>query len=360
MQATFFRPLVSLFAGGPRDGTLSRDDHSTPEYLGRIVQRNYPTKSACHRLRTSPTEVFVAPQQSLLMTVTVVTRFAPSPTGLLHPGHAYSAITAYETARQSNGRFILRIEDIDFTRCRPEFEDAIYEDLEWLGLRWETPVRRQSEHLAEYQKITDSLKARGLLYPCFCTRLDIQASVAAPHDNTDGIYPGTCRNLSADEQQKRINNGVPFSLRLNMQAAAEQFSAELTWRDLGRGLQSVSPQRIGDVVLARKELGCSYHLCVTCDDALQGITRIIRGVDLFEATDVHRVIQELLGLPVPEYQHHPLLTDPRTGRRLAKRNQSETLRSLRDRGISPEQIRDRFREMTDPSRDSGTVTSIDY
>ena len=274
-----------------------------------------------------------------------VTRFAPSPSGLLHLGHAFSALFSGEAARETGGRFLLRIEDVDFTRCRPEFEAGILEDLEWLGLEWETPVRRQSEHLAEYREVAEGLLARGLLYPCFCTRKDIQREIeragAAPHGVEGPLYPGTCRDLSADEREENIAAGVSFALRLDLGRALAEIGTELTWHDRGAGDQKAQPERLGDVVLARKDVGTSYHLAVVWDDALQGITRVTRGLDLFEATHLHRVLQALLGLPEPEYHHHELILDE-TGKRLAKRDESETLRSLRESGVTANAIRERL------------------
>ncbi len=274
-----------------------------------------------------------------------VTRFAPSPTGFLHLGHAYSALFAYEAARKSGGRFLLRIEDIDFTRCRPEFETALLEDLAWLGLQWELPIRRQSEHLSDYHAMADVLKKRDLLYPCFCTRKDIQREIdaagGAPHGSEGPLYPGICRRLSEDERQSRIAGGESFALRLDLHHALEVAGDDLEWSDLGQGLRKIQPELLGDVVLVRKDIGCSYHLAVVCDDALQGVTRVTRGMDLFEATHVHRLLQALLGLPVPEYDHHQLVCDA-SGKRLAKRDEAETLRSLRERGVSPAEIRQRL------------------
>jgi len=275
----------------------------------------------------------------------LITRFAPSPTGHLHLGHAFSAWFAFDCARKGNGRFILRIEDIDFTRCRREFEDALLEDLAWLGLQWEVPVRRQTDHLAEYTSAAASLRARGLLYPCFCTRKDIlreiEAAGGAPHSSEGPVYPGICRNLSADECEARIQAGEAYALRLHLERALESVSSPLTWLDLELGVQTAQPELLGDVVLVRKDIGCSYHLAVVWDDGLQGVTRITRGMDLCEATHIQRVLQAVLGLRTPEYHHHPLLCDT-SGRRLAKRDQSETLRSLRERGVMPAEILGRF------------------
>ena len=278
------------------------------------------------------------------MSSAIVTRFAPSPTGLLHPGHAYSALFAFEAARRNGGRFLLRIEDIDFTRCRREFEDAILEDLAWLGIAWETPVRRQSDHLHEYVKVAEQLRVRGLLYPCFCTRKDIQREIeaagAAPHGPEGPLYPGLCRSLSDDERQSRIASGESFAMRLDLNRALDETGGDLEWLDLERGPQKAQPEILGDVVLVRKDIGCSYHLAVVMDDALQGVTRITRGADLFEATHVQRLLQALLDLPTPEYHHHPLMLDS-DGKRLAKRHEAESLRSLRLRGVSALAVRER-------------------
>ena len=278
------------------------------------------------------------------MSSAIVTRFAPSPTGLLHPGHAYSALFAFEAARRNGGRFLLRIEDIDFTRCRREFEDAILEDLAWLGIAWETPVRRQSDHLHEYVKVAEQLQVRGLLYPCFCTRKDIQREIeaagAAPHGPEGPLYPGLCRSMSEDERQSRIASGESFAMRLDLNRALAETGGDLEWMDLERGPQKAQPEILGDVVLVRKDIGCSYHLAVVMDDALQGVTQITRGADLFEATHVQRLLQALLSLPTPEYQHHPLMIDS-DGKRLAKRHEAESLRSLRLRGVSALAVRER-------------------
>jgi glutamyl-Q tRNA(Asp) synthetase len=270
-----------------------------------------------------------------------VTRFAPSPTGYLHLGHAYSALFAAEQANAQGGRFILRIEDIDGTRCRPEFEDAIFEDLEWLGLAWELPVRRQSDHMDDYAEVLEKLTSMGLLYPCFCTRKDIQREIAgaanAPHGPDGPVYPGTCRSLSQTERIQRIESGEAHALRLDM-AAATKRAGSLSWHDRIKGRITATPEVFGDVVLARKDTPTSYHLAVTLDDHLQGISLVTRGTDLFEATHVHRLLQSLLGWSEPSYHHHPLLigTD---GKRYAKRDKSLTIRALREAGKSAEQVR---------------------
>lgn len=275
--------------------------------------------------------------------MSIVTRFAPSPTGFLHLGHALSALTAWRWARGAGGRFLLRLEDIDPGRCRPEFAAAIEQDLAWLGLDWDGPVRVQSEHLPEYRAALDMLAARGLLYPCFCTRAEIRAEVAAsagaPHA-PDGspLYPGTCRLLSPGERADRIAAGQRFAWRLDMARALAAVPGPLRFDEVGEGLIACEPARFGDVVLARKDAPASYHLCVTHDDALQGVTLVTRGVDLKPATHLHRLIQALMGWPAPRYAHHRLLTDA-TGRRLAKRDGAATLRDLRAAGRSAEAVR---------------------
>ena len=269
-----------------------------------------------------------------------VTRFAPSPTGFLHIGHAYAALFAAGAA-DPDGGFLLRIEDIDATRCRPAFETAIFEDLTWLGLSWPDSVRRQSEHFADYRAALDRLDRKDLLYPCFCTRADIQREIAAaataPHGPDGPVYPGTCRKLSRDEQQARKVAGTPYALRLRMDLACTSVGP-LAWHDEGRGEMSAAPEKFGDLVLGRKETPASYHLACTLDDALQGVTLVTRGKDLFEATHVHRLLQALLDLPAPRYRHHRLLTDE-AGRKFSKRDQAPTLRALRESGRSADDVR---------------------
>ena len=270
----------------------------------------------------------------------VVTRFAPSPTGRLHLGHAYSALLNARYAEQHGGRFLVRIEDIDGTRCRPELIEGIYEDLAWLGLAWETPVRRQSEHMEEYRAVLTRLEAQGLLYPCFCTRRDIAAEVArsgaAPHGPDGPLYPGLCKHLSAEERQARLSSGAAYALRLHTDRAVQR-TGPLAWHDAEAGEVPADPLSLGDVVLARKETPTSYHLAVTLDDALQGVTHIIRGQDLFHATHIHRLLQALLGLPTPRYRHHGLLTDE-NGQRLAKRAGSPSLADLREKGWTRDDV----------------------
>jgi glutamyl-Q tRNA(Asp) synthetase len=269
----------------------------------------------------------------------IVTRFAPSPTGYLHLGHAFSAMFAWRRAREEGGRWLLRLEDIDPVRCRPEFATAILEDLTWLGLNWDGEVRKQSEHMAEYRSVLDALTNRGLLYPCFCTRNDILRSAVAPHEpGRFLIYPGTCRDLSKDECQTRIASGQRYALRLNMQRALERAQHALTFEEEVEGTVACHPEQFGDVVLARKDAPSSYHLCATHDDAVQGVTLVTRGEDLKPATHLHRLLQAMIGWPAPSYAHHKLLTDA-TGRRLAKRDRPTTLRELRAQGFSPNEIR---------------------
>ncbi|MFH1805107.1 MAG: tRNA glutamyl-Q(34) synthetase GluQRS [Pseudomonadota bacterium] len=270
------------------------------------------------------------------MTASTITRFAPSPTGYLHLGHAASALFAARNVGP-DGRFLLRIEDIDQTRCRPEYVDAIYQDLAWLGLCWETPVRVQSHHMADYQAVQDRLYEMGLLYPCFCTRKDIQAEISrignAPHGPDGALYPGTCRHIGATERADRIAAGESYALRLDMATACRYVAGPLFWQDRAAGKQIATPEIFGDVVLARKDTPTSYHLSVTHDDHLQGITLVTRGEDLFFASHLHRLLQELLGYDVPDYHHHRLLTGP-DGKRFAKRDQSKTLRAMRTEGIA--------------------------
>jgi glutamyl-Q tRNA(Asp) synthetase len=269
----------------------------------------------------------------------IVTRFAPSPTGYLHLGHVRSAWENWHAAREAGGRFLLRIEDIDGTRCRPEYEAGIREDLAWLGLDWDGDVRRQSEHFADYRAALARLESAGVLYPCFCTRKDIQAEIAraggAPQGEGGPLYPGTCRRLSAAERAAKITAGADYALRLDI-AKAAALVGSLQWSDADQTVIA-APQTLGDVVLARKDVPTSYHLAVTVDDALQGVTLVTRGIDLFAATHIHRLLQALLALPTPRYGHHPLLTDD-AGRRLAKRDRALTIRAMREAGMSPAEI----------------------
>lgn len=269
------------------------------------------------------------------------TRFAPSPTGYLHKGHAFSALTAFETARRLGGRFVLRLEDIDFTRCRPQFEAALYEDLAWLGLEWETPVLRQSEHIADYLAALERLRAAGLVYRCFATRKEIaEAMLSAPHGAQDGFRGAP---LAQADEAVRLAAGEPFAWRLNL-LDAQAAAGGLTFVESGEGPAGecgeivVDPQAAGDVVLARKDVGVAYHLAVVVDDARQRITDVIRGQDLFEATHVQRLLQALLGLPAPRYHHHRLIVGP-DGKRLAKRDRAQTLRGLRERGVTAAEVK---------------------
>jgi glutamyl-Q tRNA(Asp) synthetase len=272
-----------------------------------------------------------------------VTRFAPSPTGYLHLGHVYSAAAGWHAARAAGGRFLLRIEDIDRGRCRQEYADAIVEDLAWLGLDWNGPVRRQSEHFDDYRAALDHLESKGVLYPCFCTRREIQAEIAraggAPQGEAAVPYPGTCRRLNESERPERRRSGADFALRLDI-GRALALTGPLDWVEEG----GAEPRRVpadpaaqGDVVLARKDVPTSYHLAVTVDDAIQGVSLVTRGADLMAATDIHRVLQALLGLPTPRYRHHRLLTDAE-GRRLAKRDRALTIRALRVAGMTPAEV----------------------
>jgi glutamyl-Q tRNA(Asp) synthetase len=278
-------------------------------------------------------------------------RFAPSPNGYLHLGHALSALLNFDNARACGGRFLLRIEDIDRTRCRPELETAIYEDLAWLGIAWDGEVRRQSGHFDEYRAALAELASEGLIYPSFESRAEIAAQVAAapaewPRD-PDGapLYPGTARSLAPAERAQRLAAGEPYALRLDMAAARRRLGpASLTFSETGAGPEgetgviTAAPERWGDVVLSRKETPASYHLAVVVDDARQGVTRVVRGHDLFWSTSVHRLLQSLLHLPTPVYHHHRLIcgTD---GRKLSKSTQATALRALRKSGATPADIR---------------------
>jgi glutamyl-Q tRNA(Asp) synthetase len=280
-----------------------------------------------------------------------VFRFAPSPNGYLHLGHALSAVLNFEAARDSGGRFLLRIEDIDQARCRPGYEAAIYEDLAWLGLKWEQPVRRQSEHFDAYSDAVRRLQDMGLLYPAFESRRELahlaagSNEIAAPRD-PDGVplYQGDAKKLSEAERQRLRASGAPYALRLDMAAALARLRPPLSWSEEGHGparetgMIAARPEAWGDVVLARKEMPTSYHLSMVIDDALQGVTHVIRGEDLFWSTSVHRLLQGLLGLAVPMYRHHRLIRDEQ-GRKLAKSTNSTALRELRAQGVSPAKVR---------------------
>lgn len=278
----------------------------------------------------------------------IVTRFAPSPTGRLHLGHAFAAIFAHDAARKAGGRFLVRMEDIDRTRAKPEFEDAILEDLTWLGLCPDGPVLRQSTRFPAYRAALRRLDDDGLLYPCFCTRSDIANEIAraveAPHGPEGPLYPGTCRMLTADERSTRMASGVPYALRLDSKRAAERVG-RLSFYEEGpereRGEIVVDPLAFGDVVLARKDTPASYHLAVIVDDAHQGVSLVTRGDDLFSATHIQRVLQALLGLEAPSYAHHRLILDA-NGRKFSKRDRSVTLMALREAGETPAAIRARL------------------
>lgn len=270
----------------------------------------------------------------------IVTRFAPSPTGLLHIGHVFSALEGWRMARENGGRFLLRIEDIDGARCRETFDTAILEDLDWLGIDWDGEVRRQSRHLEEYASVLEHLRSRQLIYPCFCSRRqiarEIESSQAAPHGLLGLIYPGTCRNLDQSERDARIAAGESHAWRLDVQSAARQ-TGSLTWRALDGQRIPVDPAIGGDVVLGRKAVPTSYHLAVTHDDHIQGVTRVTRGCDLLPSTHVHRLIQALMGWREPSYAHHGLLCGE-DGKRYAKRHASVTIRSLREAGLAPQAV----------------------
>lgn len=292
-----------------------------------------------------------------------VERFAPSPNGHLHPGHAFSALTAFEAAQAAGGRFLVRVEDLDQTRARPDLVDAMLEDLAWIGLAWERPELRQSQRFGAYRDALASLEARGLTYPCFCTRRDIQDALSAAHpdagaqdrmEGPDGpAYPGVCRGLSAEARAKKLRSDAAFAVRLDMRKAVAAIGGagvvrKLAWKEIGRGPKGekgrigLDPdfliQACGDIVLARKDAPASYHLAVTLDDAFQEVTHVTRGCDLFAATAIHRLLQALLGRPTPIYRHHRLILDAH-GKRLAKRDGAESLRALREAGAAPADIR---------------------
>jgi glutamyl-Q tRNA(Asp) synthetase len=276
-----------------------------------------------------------------------VFRFAPSPNGELHLGHACSALVDFELCRRAGGRFLLRIEDIDPTRCRREYEEGIYRDLAWLGLAWEEPVRRQSEHMDDYRAATMRLKAMGLVYPSFMTRAEIAAATGDPKwpRDPDGapLYPGRDRDLDPAEAEARIAGGAPYALRIRMERALA-LAGPLSWTEEGEGPNGESgsveadPAAWGDFVVARKEVPTAYHLAVVVDDAAQGVTHIVRGRDLFFATAAHVLLQKLLGLPSPRYRHHALVADE-AGRKLSKSDRDTSLRALREAGATPKDIR---------------------
>ncbi len=274
------------------------------------------------------------------------TRFAPSPTGYLHIGHAYSALTAYEAAIKADGQMLLRIEDIDTGRSRPEFEAAITEDLDWLGIAWSGNIRRQSEHFDDYKHTLDKLDELGLLYPCFCTRkeiaLEVENSANAPHGPEGYLYPGICKSLNRSEIASLNECGKPFALRFNLERAVKFIKAKdewpLRWFDMEEREFTAEPELLGDVVLARKDTPTSYHLAVVHDDHAQAITHVIRGQDLVHSTHIHRLLQAILGYDPPHYHHHKLITD-KVGEKLAKSHNARTIRSYREKGARPGELR---------------------
>lgn len=269
--------------------------------------------------------------------MTITTRFAPSPTGYLHLGHAHAALFARHQARQAGGRFLLRIEDIDRARCRPAYTNAIFEDLAWLGLQWEGEARVQSRHIADYDAVLQALRTRGLIYPCFCSRADIAEAGAAPHGPEGPVYPGTCRTLSASERITRMAT-EPHAWRLDMVRALDGTREPLT-RELDGEIQTLNPAPFGDVVISRRDSIGSYHLCATHDDALQGVTLVTRADDLRPAAGFHCLLQALMGWTAPRYLHHKLLSSA-DGKRLSKRDAAASLRDLRATGHTPEQVRE--------------------
>lgn len=270
-----------------------------------------------------------------------VTRFAPSPTGKLHLGHAYSALYSEKIARENNGKFIVRIEDIDKTRCKQQYVDFILDDLNWLGVKWCDEVLIQSTRIEQYQLASKKLLSLGVLYPCFCTRKEIASNSDVAnrklHNENNSLYPGTCRNLSDEEVSEKIRKRIPYSLRLNSAKAKEKVG-KVYWSDHLSGLHEVDYDVMGDVVIVRKDIGTSYHLAVTVDDDFQGVNLVTRGLDLFESTHVHRVLQSLLDLDIPEWSHHELIRDS-AGKRYSKSDQSLSLEKLRESGVSAKDIR---------------------
>ena len=278
-----------------------------------------------------------------LSTVQPVYRFAPSPNGYLHLGHAYSALLNFERAQKNGGRFLLRIEDIDLGRSRPEFEQAIYDDLAWLGITWEEPVLRQSEHLAFYAEAIETLDKGGLLYPCFCTRSErVQSGSALKDPDGAPLYSGQCRHLDPRLRAEKLNANLPHVKRIDMERALKDLSPALTFEEFGLDLNArmiaAQPERWGDAVLARKDVPTSYHVSVVLDDARQGVTDVLRGADLLASTDLHRLLQALFDLPTPRYHHHDLIVDS-DGDKLAKSKGSKALRDLRAEGVTPAAIR---------------------
>lgn len=273
---------------------------------------------------------------------TVVTRFAPSPSGPLHVGHLLAALQARRLADAHGGRCLLRVEDIDQRAQRPEYLELMYEDLAWLGLSFDGEVMVQTRRFDVYRAVLEQLRQLGLLYPCFCTRAEIKNQVAemgrAPHATLGYLYPGTCRHLPPEQVAEKLAAGVPHTWRLDMQRVQDIIGCP-TWHDMLRGTQRCVPTAYGDVVLARKDFPASYHLAVVVDDAAQGVTHVTRGADLFDSTHIHRALQGVLGLPVPQYCHHALLRDNQ-GKRLAKRDGARSIASLREAGYTPQQVRD--------------------
>ena len=272
------------------------------------------------------------------------TRFAPSPTGHMHLGHVFSALFSYEAAKKLGGKFILRIEDIDSQRSSKVFEESIYEDLEWLQIKYSTGIRYQADHMDDYKGAIKELQKLDMVYPCFCSRSDIKAEIMragnAPHEEETSIYPGTCRRLSKEERIKKIAIGTSFAWRLNIRAAAKKLG-NLVWRDLRLGKHTVPVGTMGDVVLARKDVPTSYHLSATLDDHIQRIGLVTRGEDLVSATHVHKIIQSLLELKSPIYLHHPLILDSK-GVRLSKRTRAQTIKSLKTSGLKRNDVIDLF------------------
>lgn len=276
----------------------------------------------------------------------MVTRFAPSPSGALHVGHLLAALEARRLADVHGGTCLLRVEDIDQRAQHPEYLELMYEDLAWLGLRFDGEVMVQTQRFDQYRSVLNQLRLAGLLYPCFCTRSEIKAHLAeigrAPHATLGYLYPGTCRQLSPDEVEARLSAGVPHCWRLDMQRVQDIIGCP-TWHDMHRGTQRCVPTEYGDVVLARKDFPASYHLAVVVDDAALGVTHVTRGADLFESTHIHRALQGVLGLPVPQYSHHALLRDNQ-GKRLAKRDGARSIASLRAAGYTPRQVLDSLQQ----------------
>ncbi len=280
--------------------------------------------------------------RSNVLAGSTVLRFAPSPNGLLHLGHAYSALCNQRFAAATSGRLLVRIEDLDRARRKAQYETAIVDDLDWLGLRFEEPARRQSEHASDYAAALDGLDARGLVYSCFCSRAEVARTAAGVDPDGAPLYSRACRTLSTSEVAERIAKGETFVRRLDMRAAIESAPTRLVWTEYGEGAaprESIAEPAVwGDVVLRGRDLAASYHLAVVVDDALQGITDVMRGRDLLAATSVHRLLQELLGLAAPRYRHHRLVLDS-DGTKMSKRWLSPTLAGLRAEGVSPTAIR---------------------